>query len=94
MKALVPVSLAPVASNGHEAELQHSNGSHTNGHAANGSSAIANGNGYASMSNSDLKEAIAEQTEVLRELLRRVGAIEEKMPGSPPRARRFLRIKR
>lgn len=59
--------------------------SNGNGHASNGHT---NGNGVA-------HDATAEQTEILRELLRRVTAIEEKMPAMPaPRERRFRLRKR
>ena len=58
----------------------------SNGHESNGHS--TNGNGAA-------HDATAEQTEILRELLRRVAAIEEKMPVIPaPRAPRFRLRKR
>ena len=63
------------------AEKTNGNGNgHSNGH-ANGNGHAMNGNGHAMNGT-----AMAEQTEILRELLRRVTAIEEKM--SAPRARR------
>jgi hypothetical protein len=61
-------------------------GHENNGHASNGDAANGNGASHA---------AAAEQTEILRELLRRVAAIEEKMPAVlMPRARRFRLRKR
>ena len=48
-----------------------------------------NGNGHATNGNGAAHAATAEQIEILRELLRRVSAIEEKMTVPQPRARRF-----
>jgi len=59
-----------------------------NGHASNGNGNASNGNGNGTA------HVTSEQTEILRELLRRVIAIEEKMTVGAPRARRFRLRKR
>ena len=59
------------------------------GPAANGNDHASNGNGHATNGNGTAAHGTNEQTEILRELLRRVVAIEEKMTVPAPRARRF-----
>jgi hypothetical protein len=85
---MAPMTLPKPAtkSNGHETNGHTSNGHETNGHETNGHA--VNGNGVA-------KDTAAEQIEILRELLHRVAAIEEKMQVmTAPRARRFRLRKR
>jgi hypothetical protein len=65
----------------------------SNGH-SNGNGHASNGNGHASNGNDSHSNATSEQTEILRELLLRVIAIEEKMTVGAPRARRFRLRKR
>src|SRR5439155_1298939 len=57
--------------------------------AAHGNDHASNGNGHATNGNGTAAHGTNEQTEILRELLRRVVAIEEKMTVPAPRARRF-----
>jgi len=90
---MAPMTLPKPAtkSNGHQTNGDATNGHETNGHMTNGHET----NGHALNGNGVAKDAAAEQIEILRELLRRVTAIEEKMPvPQAPRARRFRLRKR
>ena len=93
-RPLVPVSVPAVAANAMETNGHGSNGHQANGHGANGTRPIANGNGHGLNGSRALEDVISEQNEILRQLLGRVAAIEEKMPVIAPRARRLRWFKR